>query len=57
MARSVLALESIDDQAFANVKRATSRFYFDSIAPRALGHHHAIANINSDHFVLDAESM
>jgi acyl-CoA dehydrogenase len=57
MARSVLALDVIDDPEFAAVKRATCRFYFDSIAPRALSHAQAIKNVSSEHFSLDVAAL
>ena len=57
MARSALALAAVDDKAFAEVKRATCRFYFDSIAPRALGHYHAIKNVSDEHFALDVAAL
>lgn len=57
MARSVLALDAIDDPDFTAVKRATSRFYFDSIAPRALAHFHAIKNVSDEHFAVDVAAL
>jgi acyl-CoA dehydrogenase len=57
MARSVLALGAVDDPAFSELKRSTSRFYFDCIAPRALGHYHAIQNVSADHFAVDAAAL
>ena len=57
MARSALALAAVDDKAFSEVKRATCRFYFDSIAPRALGHYHAIKNVSDEHFALDVAAL
>ena len=54
MARSVLAVQGLDDADFVAAKLAICRFYFDSIAPRAVSHHLALSSVSAEHFALDA---
>ncbi len=57
MARSVLAVQSEQDDDFKALKRATCRFYFDAIAPRAVGHYQALENVNEAHFSIAPELL
>jgi hypothetical protein len=57
MARSVLAVNNHADEDFKTVKRAMCRFYFDSVAPKAVGHYQALENVNESHFVVASELL
>ena len=54
MARSVLAVQGLEDPDFVKAKLTVCRFYFDSIAPRAVSHHLALSQVSPEHFALDA---
>ena len=54
MARSVLAVQGLEDPDFVKAKLTVCRFYFDSIAPRAVSHHLAMSQVSPEHFALDA---
>lgn len=57
MARSVLAVNNHADEDFKTVKRAMCRFYFDSVAPKAVGHYQALENVNEAHFAVASELL
>ena len=57
MARSVIATEKLEDEAFVKAELASACFYFDNVAPHAIGHHVAIMRSDHDYYELDQAAL